>query len=254
MGLFKDNKNESRQFFESDIQPDILEEKKEMLSESEQLGSDIDRVINERSNDIEHMDILDDDSVEETAVITAGLTVTGNLDSTGSIDIYGTVEGDVSCMGKLTVSGVVRGAIGANEVFANDAQIEGDIHATGSVKIGKGTVIIGDLYGTSAVIAGAVKGNIDIEGPVIVDSTAIVVGDMKFKTVQINNGATIEGRCQYRGSVPEESFCKGRTKSRTGRGGRRNGYAVKARRHLTAEADLPEQIYIKNSIPAVMKK
>lgn len=42
-----------------------------MLSEGEQLGSDIDRVINERSNDIEHMDILDDDSVEETAVITA---------------------------------------------------------------------------------------------------------------------------------------------------------------------------------------
>lgn len=134
MGLFKDNKSESRQFFEPDIQPDILEEKKEMLSEGEQLGSDIDRVINERSNDIEHMDILDDDSVEETAVITAGLTVTGNLDSTGSIDIYGTVEGDVSCMGKLTVSGVVRGAIGANEVFANDAQIEGDIHATGSDK------------------------------------------------------------------------------------------------------------------------
>lgn len=109
-------------------------------------------------------------------------------------------------MGKLTVSGVVRGAIGANEVFANDAQIEGDIHATGSVKIGKGTVIIGDLYGTSAVIAGAVKGNIDIEGPVIVDSTAIVVGDMKFKTVQINNGATIEGRCsQCYGDVNTEA-------------------------------------------------
>lgn len=67
MGLFKDNKNESRQFFEPDIQPDILEEKKEMLSEGEQLGSDIDRVINERSNDIEHMDILDDDSVEENS-------------------------------------------------------------------------------------------------------------------------------------------------------------------------------------------
>ena len=32
MGLFKDNKSESRQFFEPDIQPDILEERKEMLS------------------------------------------------------------------------------------------------------------------------------------------------------------------------------------------------------------------------------
>ena len=28
MGLFKDNKSESRQFFEPDIQPDILEEKR----------------------------------------------------------------------------------------------------------------------------------------------------------------------------------------------------------------------------------
>ena len=71
MGLFKDNKSESRQFFEPDIQPDILEEKKEILSEGEQLGIVIDRVISERCNAIEHMDILDDDSVEETAVITA---------------------------------------------------------------------------------------------------------------------------------------------------------------------------------------
>ena len=47
MGLFKDNKNESRQFFEPDIQPDILE-RKGMLSEGEQLGSDIDRVINRK--------------------------------------------------------------------------------------------------------------------------------------------------------------------------------------------------------------
>lgn len=62
------------------------------------------------------------------------------------------------------------------------------------------------IYTELAVIAGAVKGNIDIEGPVIVDSTAIVVGDMKFKTVQINNGATIEGRCsQCYGDVNTEA-------------------------------------------------
>lgn len=206
MGFFKENKNESREIPDYYQEKDFSEEKEEMISEGENIGSDIDKVLNGMGDYAAEEDVLTDDSAEETAVITSGLTVTGNLDSTGSIDIYGTVEGDVSCMGKLMVSGVVRGAIGANEVFANDAQIEGNIRATGSVKIGKGTVIIGDLNGTSAVIAGAVKGNIDIEGPVIVDSTAIIVGDMKFKTVQINNGATIEGRCsQCYGDVNTEA-------------------------------------------------
>jgi cytoskeletal protein CcmA (bactofilin family) len=51
------------------------------------------------------------------------------------------------------------------------------------------------VSGTSAVIAGAIKGDIDVHGPVVVDSTAVIVGDIKSKTVQINNGAAIDGRC-----------------------------------------------------------
>ena len=132
---------------------------------------------------------------DETAVITAGLVVSGNLDSIGSIDIFGTVDGDVSCKGKLTVSGTINGMTTAKEVFANNAQITGNIEASGSVKIGQGTVAVGDITATSAVIAGAVKGNVDVNGPVIIDSSAVIVGDIKSKSVQINNGATIMGRC-----------------------------------------------------------
>ncbi|WP_027437885.1 polymer-forming cytoskeletal protein [Lachnospira multipara] len=132
---------------------------------------------------------------DETAVITAGLKVSGDLESIGSIDIFGSVTGNVACRGKLTVSGVLTGNSTANEIFANSAKINGDINAKGSVKIGQGTVIVGNIVATSAVIAGAVKGDIDIQGPVIVDSTAIIVGDIKSKSVQINNGATIDGRC-----------------------------------------------------------
>ena len=56
-------------------------------------------------------------------------------------------------------------------------------------------MIIGNIYASSAVIAGAVKGDIDVKGPVILDSSAIVMGDIKSKSVQINNGAVIEGMC-----------------------------------------------------------
>lgn len=132
---------------------------------------------------------------DETAVITAGLVVTGDLDSAGSIDVFGTVAGNVVCRGKLTISGSITGNSKANEIFADSSQIDGDMEAKGSVKVGQGTVIVGNIKAASAVIAGAVKGDIDVRGPVIVDSTAIIVGDIKSKTVQINNGAAIDGRC-----------------------------------------------------------
>jgi len=137
----------------------------------------------------------EEDVMDETAVITKGLSVIGDLNSKGSIDLFGLVEGNVICKGKLTVSGSIIGDSKAAEVFANSAQIEGNIEAFGSVKIGQGSVIVGNITAASAVIAGAVKGDIDIQGPVIVDASAVIVGDIKSKSVQINNGATIEGRC-----------------------------------------------------------
>jgi len=144
---------------------------------------------------VNNIDEDDEAVLDETAVITKGLSVVGDLNSKGSIDLFGFVEGNVICKGKLTVSGSIVGDSKAAEVFANSAQIEGNIEAFGSVKIGQGSVIVGNITATSAVIAGAVKGDIDIKGPVIIDASAVIVGDIKSKSVQINNGATIEGRC-----------------------------------------------------------
>lgn len=41
----------------------------------------------------------------------------------------------------------------------------------------------------------SVKGEIDINGPVVVDSKAIIKGNINAKSVQINNGAVIDGFC-----------------------------------------------------------
>ena len=45
------------------------------------------------------------------------------------------------------------------------------------------------------MIAGAVKGDIDVQGPVVVDTSAVIMGNIKSRSVQINNGAVIEGFC-----------------------------------------------------------
>ena len=184
----------------------MAENYKKEAQESESTDNNaVEEVLQNGAQPVKTDDLTDNDTKEtvqdsdyiadETAVITEGLSISGDLDSLGSIDLFGTVEGNVTCRGKLTVSGTISGNSKANEVFANNAQIDGDIEAKGSVKIGQGTVIVGNIAATSAVIAGAVKGDIDVHGPVIVDSSAVIVGDIKSKSVQINNGATIDGRC-----------------------------------------------------------
>ena len=146
---------------------------------------------------------------DEIATITKMMTVNGDLNSRGSLDIIGAVNGNVKVKGKLNITGNVVGNSEAAEIYAQDATIAGDVTSTGSVKVGSNTVIRGNIYATSAVIAGAVKGDIDVHGPVILDATAIVMGNIKSKAVQINNGAAIEGMCsQCYADVSPSNFFK----------------------------------------------
>lgn len=134
-------------------------------------------------------------AVDETAVVTEGMTITGDIKSEGSMELIGTVNGNLDIFGKLNITGTIQGNSKAAEIYAEGAHIVGEVNSDGSVKIGQSSVIIGNITATSAVIAGAVKGDIDVHGPVILDTTAIVMGNIKSKSVQINNGAVIEGLC-----------------------------------------------------------
>lgn len=134
-------------------------------------------------------------AIDETAVVTEGMTITGDIISEGSMELIGTVNGNLDILGKLNITGSIQGNSKAAEIYAEGAKITGEVNSQGSVKIGQSSVVIGNIFATSAVIAGAVKGDIDVHGPVILDTTAIVMGNIKSKSVQINNGAVIEGMC-----------------------------------------------------------
>ena len=124
---------------------------------------------------------------DETAVITAGMVITGDVSSEGSMDLVGTINGNIDILGKLNITGYINGNSKAAEIFAEGA--------------------IGNITAISAAIAGAVKGDIDVQGPVVLDSSAIVMGNIKSKSVQINNGAVIEGMCsQCYADVSPTSF------------------------------------------------
>jgi cytoskeletal protein CcmA (bactofilin family) len=136
-------------------------------------------------------------ATDETQVtlITKGTTINGSIISDCSLDVMGTINGDIECLGKLTISGKVTGNSMASEVFVNTDRLDGSITCEGCVKISQGTIVIGDITASSAVFAGAVKGEVDVNGPVVLDSTAIIKGNIKAKSVQMNNGAVLDGFC-----------------------------------------------------------
>ncbi|MDD6201811.1 MAG: polymer-forming cytoskeletal protein [Lachnospiraceae bacterium] len=151
---------------------------------------------------------VSEEASEEVSTITEKMVVNGDMESSGSLDVIGTVNGNIKIRGKLNITGKITGNSEAAEVYAQEAMVTGDVTSLGSVKIGNNSVIRGNIFATSAVIAGAVKGDIDVKGPVILDSSAIVMGNIKSKAVQINNGAVIEGLCSqcYADVSPSKFF------------------------------------------------
>lgn len=132
----------------------------------------------------------------ETTVISKGTTIRGGISSDCSLDVMGVITGDVDCQGKLCIYGTVSGNTSASEIYVETSQkLNGDLISTGSVKISEKSVVIGTIQAASAFIAGAVKGDLDIDGPVVIDATAVIHGNITAKSLQLNTGAVLQGIC-----------------------------------------------------------
>ena len=203
MGFFQDLKEDLSQA----VTELVPEEDKEAVIDEKQAEDDlaeIEAMLREKEDakkeekkerKIDMNAIFNQPFSDEVSNITAGMVINGDITSQGSLELVGAVHGNINIAGKMSITGVIEGNSQAAEVYAESAKITGEGRSLGTVKVGQETVIIGNIYATSAVIAGAVKGDIDVHGPVILDTTAIVMGNIKSKSVQINNGAVIEGMC-----------------------------------------------------------
>lgn len=176
---------------ETEEEPEVKEEKAEPAKKPDFASrSDNDPVMKEAK------EVMDRERNNGTVTtITSGTTIRGGISSDGSLEVMGVITGDVECQGKVSIIGQVSGNVIASEVYVSTQRLEGSLSSEGTVKVGVGTVIVGDIDATSAYIAGAVKGDIDVNGHVEVDSTAIIKGNIKAKSIQVNNGAVVDGYC-----------------------------------------------------------
>lgn len=131
----------------------------------------------------------------ETAIIPKGTVINGNIAIEGKLEMYGVVNGDINSDNRVNISGDVTGNIKANDLYAKDSFIVGQIVCAQGATIRENTVILGDIMAENLVVDGAVQGKIDIREGVTVGDTAILDSDIKAKTIQVNNGAAINGHC-----------------------------------------------------------
>ena len=95
-------------------------------------------------------------------------------------------------------------------VIAADLRIEGELHSTGVIRIegtvkgelrvegqvivAKGALVEGDIYAKESLIAGVVRGSIEGAERVELHATAQVCGDLTSPKLVVHEGAVVEGR------------------------------------------------------------
>jgi cytoskeletal protein CcmA (bactofilin family) len=100
------------------------------------------------------------------SLLDAQLTVSGDLDTTGSLRI--------------------------------DGKLEGNIRRADTVVIGVGASMSGDVHAREVVIGGTIIGNVTATERVELQATAIVTGDIVTQTILVQEGGVVNGRVLMR--------------------------------------------------------
>ncbi len=131
----------------------------------------------------------------DVAIIPKGTVINGNIDIDGKLEMYGEINGNINSNDRVNICGDVTGDIKANDLYTKDSFIEGKIECVQGAVVRDNTVILGDIYADSLVVDGAIQGRLDVKGCVTVGEKAIVDSDIKAKSIQVSNGAAINGHC-----------------------------------------------------------
>lgn len=115
------------------------------------------------------------------SLISTDLEITGNINTTGEVQLDGALEGDIVC-GKLT--------------------------------IGENAVITGQIEAVEVIVRGRINGRVRA-GNVHLAKTARVSGDIWHDTLAIESGAFLDGHCRRNDTTPT-SVMAPRTTSITG--------------------------------------
>tara|TARA_Y100001960_G_C14491905_1_gene737157 strand:+ start:479 stop:826 length:348 start_codon:yes stop_codon:yes gene_type:complete len=94
------------------------------------------------------------------------------------------IDGDVNVTGSLLIYGTVNG----------------NIKSQASVRTAKGSIVTGNIVGKEAQIHGLVNGDLTIKGKILLGNESEVTGNLRSGTLVIEEGAKFAGSCDMANS------------------------------------------------------
>ena len=99
-----------------------------------------------------------------------------------------------------------------------DGKVDGNVTVTGSLLVGAGGSINGNVTADSVLIGGEVVGSINAPEKAELTATAKVLGDIATKVIVIDEHAVFQGKCDMNQTVPDRKSKSNAVKAaRTGR-------------------------------------
>lgn len=130
-------------------------------------------------------------------IVPEGVVIDGTMTSASDTQIAGRVNGDLSVEAQLTLdsAAVVTGKIHAASCSLR-GKVDGNIECTHDLVIGESGRLNADaISGRDMTVAGKVKGNLNCGGILRLMNTARLKGNIRARSVVINEGAVFNGTC-----------------------------------------------------------
>lgn len=89
----------------------------------------------------------------------------------------------------------LKGEITSEEDFRIDGAIEGNIQCRGKIIVGQSGSVTGNINCTNIDLFGNVTGNIICSETVILKASSYLNGEIKTRVIEIEPGANFEGTC-----------------------------------------------------------
>lgn len=83
-----------------------------------------------------------------------------------------------------------------------DGEVQGNVFVSGTLIMGAGARIEGNIEAGEAILGGDVVGNIEAPGKVELTVTAKVIGDITTNVIVIDENAIFQGRCNMNQDAP----------------------------------------------------
>jgi cytoskeletal protein CcmA (bactofilin family) len=88
---------------------------------------------------------------------------------------------------------VIEGMVRVYGPVQVDGQIDGGLSAEGHVSIGPTGCVLGELIAEELAVGGRIEGKVSVRGHLHVAARAVVRGDVRYGSLQVDRGGVIDG-------------------------------------------------------------